>query len=38
MRQIHQYADDYQKRVAYLVIYNLTTGVLHLPTDGPEGH
>lgn len=35
--QVIHYAQDYNKNVAYLVIFNLTDRLLLMPTDGPSG-
>jgi hypothetical protein len=35
--QIIQYAQDHQKNVAYLVVFNITGRPLEFPTDGPPG-
>jgi hypothetical protein len=34
--QALQYANDHQKPAAHLVVINLTTRPLHLPSDGPQ--
>jgi hypothetical protein len=35
VNQIIQYANDHNKNVAYLVIFNITGELLQLPSDGP---
>lgn len=32
-----KYAHDYNKSVAYLVVFNMTEKLLQFPTDGPAG-
>ena len=36
MQQVTNYAHDYGKTTAYLVIFNLSTKILHLPSDGGQ--
>jgi hypothetical protein len=35
--QVIKYAHDYNQRVAYLVVFNMTDRLLQFPTDGPAG-
>jgi hypothetical protein len=36
VQQVTNYAHDYGKTTAYLVIFNLSTKILHLPSDGGQ--
>lgn len=37
VHQVIKYAHDYNKSLAYLVVFNMTDKLLQFPTDGPAG-